>query len=423
MLRGTGNMLQTARCEGLFTLMKAACACAVLALASPQPNAEAQAKLTTPTPATSKPTPSKAALPPGALEVNLVDIIDRQGFERPMVAAKVLIPKGWRTEGEVWWNRSAPPGCAAPADFAWATVSPDGLSRVELLPTELWTASNSLQSQCRYGEFQDMQSYLNAYIQNRFPGARITGYKPRPDFLELQRDYVQAMVQMVNTSGTGMRAWADAGEMTYTTRQNGTEIDGFVGATAMFFMGQSYNPLGGPPLVNLSAQTTSAFGASGPKGKFDRRIAEAVRKSIKTENEWGQKYTELLARISSVQTQGVKDRAAIIVAAGAAMTANTVARNKAAGERAVNAVKNSFASPSSSRSNEDTEDRMQRERIEGVRGVETYDDPVYGGTVQLDNTYDHAWRVNNNDSYILTNDPNFNPGLYNIDAQQLKVTR
>ena len=27
------------------------------------------------------------------------------------------------------------------------------------------------------------------------------------------------------------------------------------------------------------------------------------------------------------------------------------------------------------------------------------------------------------DSYILTNDPNFNPGLYNIDAQQLKVTR
>ncbi|MCA9271121.1 MAG: hypothetical protein KDA41_21715, partial [Planctomycetales bacterium] len=68
-------------------------------------------------------------------------------------------------------------------------------------------------------------------------------------------------------------------------------------------------------------------------------------------------------------------------------------------------------------------DRMQRESIEAIRGVETYRDPVDGYNVQLDANYDHAWRVNNNDTYILTKDPNFNPGQYGIEATQMGVVR
>jgi hypothetical protein len=78
---------------------------------------------------------------------------------------------------------------------------------------------------------------------------------------------------------------------------------------------------------------------------------------------------------------------------------------------------------SSSSSTSATDDRMQRERIEAIRGVETYHDPLEGGTVQLDATFDHAWRINNQQSYILTNDPNFNPGQYDIDARQLAVVQ
>jgi hypothetical protein len=363
------------------------------------------------------------SLPAGTLEAVLVTISDNEGFEKPMVAAKALIPKGWKTEGGVRWSR-ATPGCADPATFAWAAVSPDGLSRIELVPTELWNASNSLQLPCQYGEFQDMASYLAAYIQRRYPGARLGQYTQRHDFLDLQRDYIQAQLQMINNSGLGLRGWADAGEMTFTAKQNGVEIEGVVGGTAKFMMGQTMNPLGGPPLMSLTAQTTSAFAATGPKGKFDRQTAEAVRKSVKVEGEWGERYFDFFTRLGGMRVQATKDRAGIIVAAGAALTASTIAANKAAGERA---VRNSYADPkpasSSSSTKDDTDDRIHRKNIDGLRGVETYDDPVYGGTVQLDNTYDHAWRVNNADSYILTNDPNFNPGLYDIDAQQLKVAR
>ncbi len=401
----------------LATWATAAGAGALLALAPFQPSAEAQTPMTT-----DKTTPAAkaASLPPGAVEMTLASIMDTQGFGKAMVAAKALIPRGWRTHGGVAWNTSKP-GCGPPAVFAWSAVSPDGQSVFELFPTEVWHASNSLSVQCQYGEFQDMRSYLTAYVMRRYPGARPGQYQPRQDFLDLQRQNIEANLSMINNSGLGIRGWADAGELAFTFNYNGAEYEGVVAATGLFYLSQTYNPLGGPPLMTLTAETNSTFAATGPKGTFNRKVAEAIRKSVKAEDEWAEKYFELMLKIGGIQTQGVKDRAAIIVAAGAAMTANTIAANKAAGERA---VKNSFADPAPvSQTGETADDRMQRKRIDGIRGVETYEDPVYGGTVKLDNTYDHAWRVNNADSYILTNDPNFNPGLYNIDAQELKAVR
>ena len=70
-----------------------------------------------------------------------------------------------------------------------------------------------------------------------------------------------------------------------------------------------------------------------------------------------------------------------------------------------------------------TDDRIQRRSLEAIRGVDSYMDPVSNSPVQLDHTYGNAWRVNNQDAYILTKDPNFNPGQYGIAATQMKVIR
>ena len=64
-------------------------------------------------------------------------------------------------------------------------------------------------------------------------------------------------------------------------------------------------------------------------------------------------------------------------------------------------------------------DKNQREFVEMVRGVETYHEPVDGGVVQLDNTYNHAWRVRDG-TYLLTNDPNFRPGVVGLEGQELQ---
>jgi hypothetical protein len=351
--------------------------------------------------------PAKA-LPADAVQVQVVQIMDPGGFGSPMVAARALVPAGWKTEGGVKWAQSVQ--CVDPATFQWAAISPDGASRIELFPTEAWQASNSgVRQECQYGEMQDMKSYLAAYIMRRYPGAQPGQFRQRMDFLDAQKDYIQARIAMINNSGTGMRAWADAGELEYTHNEGGKDVSGLVAASGMFYGSQLANPLGGPPLMTITGGTNATFHARAPKGQLDLKKIEAMRKSVKLDPKWAQEMFKLQAKLGQIQTQGVRERAAIIVAGGAAMTASTIAANNAATQGYADRMAAS--------------DRQQRERIESIRGVETYDDPVYGGQVQLDNTFDHAWRVSNAESYILTNDPNFNPGAYNIEAQQLKVTQ
>lgn len=390
-----------------------------LALAVMMAVGSAQAQTTPAKPAAKVAGPAKA-LPKGAYQVQVAVIAD-SNTRAP--AARVLIPAGWTSQGAMQWT-NAPPGCADPAVFSWTAKSPDGKSTFQLFPNELWSFSNTSQTQCAHGEYMDMQSYLTAQVQRNVRGAGSFQYRQRPDLLEPQREDIAFKQQMVNNSGLGMRFWPDAGELTYSYTENGVKMTGVIGGSARFYLNEAFNPLGGAPLRGLNAQTNSTYAASFPADQFDAQLVEGMRKSIKLDNKWAQNYMELLLRMGNAQTQGVRDRATIIIASGQAMTQATIARNNAAANAA---VAKTYADPSpkssSSSSSADDDDRQQRERIESIRGVETYDDPVYGGTVQLDNTYDHAWRVNNNDSYILTNDPNFNPGLYNIDAQQLKVTR
>ena len=67
---------------------------------------------------------------------------------------------------------------------------------------------------------------------------------------------------------------------------------------------------------------------------------------------------------------------------------------------------------------------MQRETSEAIRGVETYDDPMSStGTVELDHTYDHAYRLDSGD-YVLTNDHSFNPyEQFGQGAEELTPTQ
>lgn len=383
----------------------------VLAAAVPTPVASAQ------TPTAKAPKGPAKPLPKGSYQMQ-VALIPDSSTGAP--AARTLVPAGWKSEGAMQWANS--PGCSDPAVFAWSATSPDGKSTFELFPNEVWQASNSIQVQCQYGEHQNMQSYLTAYVQNHVQGARDFQYRERPDLLEPQREDIAFKMQLINNGGTGMRFWPDAGELTFTYKDNGTAMKGVVGGTARFYLSQASNPLGGPPMMSISAQTNSTYAASFPTADFDANLVEAMRKSVKLDVKWASSYMDLLLKMGDQNVKAAADRATIIIASGQAMTQATIRANQAAGNAA---VAKTYADPpiSSGATGGGTDDRSQRERIESIRGVETYDDPVYGGTVQLDNTYDHAWRVNNNDSYILTNDPNFNPGAYNIDANELKVTR
>jgi hypothetical protein len=354
-------------------------------------------------------------LPAGVLRVDVTEIIDQAGFGRPMVAARVLVPSGWRAQGGVQW---ATRPCQEPATFAWSAVSPDGLSAIELFPAQTWAAGSTGSGDCIPGDFRSMRAYLEAYVRGRMPGAQILDYRARPDFLETNKDYYESTIRLVTQSGTGMQAWADAGEVLYAFQHNGADLRGVASAAGIFYASELPNPLGGAPLWSLAAGTHGVFSAYAPNGQLDFATTEAMRKSVKPDVAWLAELFKTKLAIGAENVRGTRERAGIIIAGGAAMTQATIEANQTASRNYADVAASSGSSSTSA-----TDDRIHRERLEALRGVETYHDPLEGGTVQLDATYDHAWRVNNEKAYILTNDPNFNPALYDIDAQRLPVVQ
>jgi hypothetical protein len=361
-----------------------------------------------------------AALPAGAFRVEVAEVVDATGFGKPMVAARVLVPAGWQARGGIQWaNRP----CQEPASFAWSAAAPDGSAGVDLFPAVTWAAGSNGSGDCMPGNFDSVRAFLEAHVRSRIPDAEVLDYRARPDFLDTSKDYYDELVKIVNGSRTGMRAAVDAGEILYSFRRDDAPMRGLAAAVVVFYASELPNPLGGPPFWQRTGGTSGVFGAYARDGQLDFKRVEAVRKSVKPDVEWLTELFKLKERIAEVNVAGTRQRAAMIVAGGAAMTRATIEANQLASRNYADVSARSGPSSSGSSTTSATDDRLQRERIEVIRGVETYHDPVEGGTVQLDNTYDHAWRVNNDKAYILTDDPNFNPGLFDIDAEPLRVVQ
>ncbi len=388
-------------------------------------------------PGDTRPFAPAKALPAGAVVLERARV-DDPGLLTRGPALHGLIPAGWRTAGGVI---AAQGSCSEPVLFDWRAISPDGQSTVALFPTEGWQWSNTqIQSQCRPGGAATVRDYLAERIAASYPGARILDYRERPDFAQGAREAAAISERNFNAAMGGMsqmRVTVEGGEALFAFTDNNGEKRGLMSAVAMFYISEAMNPLAGSPefdpvlrgqpLRSVTGATLGTFAATAPAGALDFDLAEAVRRSFTPDPQWLRAYFDLKGKLGEIATQGVKERAAIIVAGGAAATRSNIA----AFEAMTNAsIANSNASIEAQRPGDGgvfpgdaSGDRMQRETIEAIRGVETYRDPIDNANVQLDANYEHAWRVNGSNAYILTRDPNFNPGAYGVEATQMGVVK
>lgn len=224
---------------------------------------------------------------------------------------------------------------------------------------------------------------------------------------------------MAQQAGLPLQGKAEGGELRFTFTQNGVGMRGMMAVTAVFDLSELANPMGGPPLTTLTGATVGSFAATAPDGALDFELVEASRRSIVPNAEWLSKLFTLKTQLGAIAVEGTRGRAAIIVAGGAAATK----ANIESFQRASGAIPGGRTASGELYPGEASGDRSQRRSIEVIRGVDTYHDPVSNSAVQLDHTFGNAWRVTNQDAYILTKDPSFNPGQYGIEATQMKVIK
>jgi hypothetical protein len=318
-----------------------------------------------------------------------------------MAASTLFLPSGWQAQGGVLWGREFT--CTNGYNFDWSAASPDGSSSVSILPQMRWEMNNynapPSTPGCQYAPYTNVRQYLDSILHQWRPGARPLDYRQR-------KDIEQQFANLNNATPTAMgemRTWVEAGEIEFAFEQAGADMRGSVAALVVFSVTRTNAMSGMPPMEALTGFALPAYGVTAPNGRFDRSFFEAIRRSMKANPQWEARISGHNAAIGRVALEESRKRSAIIAKSNA-----DIAKIR---EEAWN-------------SQQESSDRRAREFGEVIRGVETYDDAnAAGGQVELSGHYDHAWRLNDG-SYVLTNDPNFEPWRdLGVEGATLKPTR
>ena len=315
------------------------------------------------------------------------------------VAFRGLLPVGWTaTGGIVWGDGCSPYGF----NISYVAQSPDRRFGVAFLPSQTWYVDP--RPNCQSAAHATLRDLLLAQVRSGAPDARLLDYRARPELLGLTS--VPAPVPDLSMNGANLtvRAVVDAGEGLFAfTSPDGEDMRATALGAALFSLAeiQMIDPFGGPGTVQRFSSGGSEWGflAWAPNGQLDLRLSEAIRKSFVPTPDWA---------AAIAQHRAVIDR-------GNAETAATISRINADTAREVSGIIAATGEAAAA-----AQDRMARENLEAIRGVETWVDTA-GRTVQLDYTYPQAWQLDDG-TYVLTDDTMFNPvATFGIGGQPLTV--
>jgi hypothetical protein len=313
-------------------------------------------------------------------------IVDPVGFAQPTAVSSLFVPYGWRSEGGVFWGQQFM--CTNGYNFEWRATAPDGSSGVMVLPQAKWENNSygaaSSSPGCQAAPYTTARAWIEALAGRYFQGARVVDYRDRPDLVA----QIGAAPQRQQMPMGESRSWTEAGEALIAFQQNGVDMRGTIAAAVQFnLMITDMSQVGGNNMQALTAFAHPGWAAYAPNGRFSFGYFEAIRRSIQPNPQWWSAITNHNLKIGQVAIEEGRKRAAMI-----AQSNEEISRIRQA------AWDNQQKSA----------DLRAREFGELMKGVETYSDAdAPGGTVELSRT-DHAWRLNDG-SYILTDDPNFEP--------------
>ncbi len=362
----------------------------------------------------SAPLLAQPAAPTGAaaapLRVQLLEIIDRQGFERPMPAYTMFVPAGWRSQAEVRWNIQAP--CMRIYQPVLKAESPDGTQALELTPGEGWGRGSmgALAPGCPTAGAQSAEQYLQGWLQRHRPGARVLELRTRAD--KVQRP------PPMQGQGYESRRVLDAAQA--LIERPGPTPQRELLVTVVNFGHMRMAGMGGlPPIEAASGESAGVLAWRAPGAGPDARAFDALWSSFRQNPEWAgriaraqqqmtQENAQTQMQISQLQHQGAMD---------------TLRQQAQRGEDA-HRTRQEIAQMQNQgwQNRQQGQDRQHQATVQALRGVAPWRD-AGGGTVELPNHYRHAWKLKDG-SYVLTDDPGFDPArTLRIEGQALTPAR
>lgn len=351
----------------------------------------------------------------GMVRLKQFDVVDNQGFGKPVVAMSLLAPADWRLEGGVVWN----PQYRCYSDLISTKarlVSPDGRYAFEFFPAyavQWWDdpMSRNMQAQAvaQGGQgcpvappFDSTQFVQQALIPGFRSGARVVDAQPNAEVARAAYEKMMSKEGAVVRQNQ-MQVDTDAARVRIAYDSQGTPTEEWIVATTFrtvmstfsasaAFQGQTANS------AARYTYTESVFGFRAPKGELDRneRLFSTIIASMRVNPAWDHAVRQTIAQINKIKADGARRNLAQMRESSRKMfdTFNEINEMRR----------------DSWRKQQESSDYLAKKWSQTMRGVNEYSDPDAGASWEIDNSYEHVWKTPL-DEFVLTNDPNFNPNV------------
>jgi hypothetical protein len=351
---------------------------------SPSPDSSAQNSVTT-------------------LKYKTVSFTDIQGIGTK--AFSMLIPDGWQSSGDIQWILDNP---AMPAFGSFKAWNPNGAEEYNYFANQAYFWSD------------------NPMIKQTFPvGSRYFGAEVREPLsptealkqivLPMHRSNAQNVVvkaeEQLPELGKLVQTGTDAATGTTTSAVGGKirveyTLNGVVMEEEMYCLIQTLTipiPTYTGMYQNINWYLTYLQSFRAEKGQLDShtRLFQTISYSAKTDPNWLNKYDQVVNYLIQKQIQQIQSLGQL--SSIISQTSNEI----------------SDANYESWQRTQAINDQIATDFSNYIRGVQTYNNPIDGSTVDLPSGYSYAWG-NSLGEFVLSDSAGFNPNIgSNLNWEQL----
>ena len=336
-------------------------------------------------------------------------VMDKTGFMQPVEAFSLLIPEGWKYEGDVMWTQ--PGNRCAGTNIEFKASSPDGKYSFELLPYYLWNFAtdpnlaaiqqNSITPYCNYGEPLDAEKYIKqVFIPEDLGNPELIELKINEEGArEMQEKSEKYRIEAGNY-GNGQNNFYPSAINAKVKWPDGSEGIILCGILIMEKIIPNRYDGSYSKIFITNAVERIVFKYPAGEGEKAASLLSVIMSSVRTNTPWKNSVDNFwlqtrqkshVAHVGKIQMLDELTR----------QIGEQTIRNAQESQRNLDANMRSWEARQAS------QDRMHTNFVKSIREVENYRDET--GKVELSSGYNHAWSRSDGSSFIMSDNPNFDP--------------
>lgn len=333
-----------------------------------------------------------------------VRILDEMGFDRPVEAMSLLMPRGWRTEGGVRW-KSVNECRGEMITWQFSADSPDGQIQYRVLPARSFSyqedpmlrqaaIAEARQGGCGVSQPFDAEQYIERWARTELGGATVSDINT-PEAMQAGIDQLDAQANATSRQyGTNVNQTSKVvfGTLTWP---DGTK--GMAQVLVQNAVNQSVGMFDGQPNGWSTTSIPLRAYIRYPPEREDEgiKLFKTFGVTYRINPVWQQAHQQFMTRLGNAEHAGRMERLRL---QGEQSAAYARAQSDASDARMRDWERKQISSDAS-------HDRF----IQTIREVETWKD-TSGGAVELSAGYQHGWSRPDG-SVILSNNSLFDPAV------------